>query len=128
MTDLVIMPDALEITMDAACDLSLECWWLSHAAASSKEMGDGAIVRYSVRRIAEVLKGIGFETTDLTGRTYDAGLAPEVMNVVWDDTVPDGQTLIDETISPIITWRGRIVRPGQIVVKRAPSKKQMKTD
>jgi hypothetical protein len=86
------------------------------------------MLRYSVGRIEDVLKGVGLETVDLTGRKYDAGLAPEVSHVVLDDSLPEGRVIIEETISPIIMWHGQIIKPGQIVVKRPPSKDEEKWD
>jgi hypothetical protein len=118
--NLATFPDAVQITMEAACDISLECWRLSRAASSAKEADHGAVLRYSVGRIEDVLKGVGLETVDLTGRKYDAGLAPEVSHVILDDSLPDGHIMIEETFSPIIMWHGRILRSGQIVVKRSP--------
>ena len=85
-------------------------------------------MRYSARRITEVLKTVGLDTIDLTGRKYDAGLAPEVLNVILDDTIPKGQVLIEETVSPIVTWCGQIIKPGQIIVKRSPLENDSKTD
>jgi hypothetical protein len=125
--NLAAIPSALEITMEAACDISLECWRLTRAAALA-EGNDSAAIRYSARRITEVLKTVGLETIDLTGRKYDAGLAPEVLNVILDDTVPKDQVLIEETVSPIVTWCGRIIKPGQIIVKRSPLQNESKTD
>ena len=126
--NLAAVPDVVQITMQAACDISLECWRLSRAVSSAKEANHGAVLRYSVGRIEDVLKGVGLEIVDLAGRQYDAGLAPEVSHVVLDDTLPEGHAMIEETISPIIMWHGQIIRPGQIVVKQPPSKDEEKRD
>jgi hypothetical protein len=51
---------------------------------------------------------------------YDPGLVPEVIEVRQDATLPDGHSVIEETIAPTVTWRGQVVKPGQIIVKRSP--------
>jgi hypothetical protein len=111
--DLASVPDVLEITMEAACDISLECWRLTRAAVSAKEGNDSASVRYSARRITEALKTLGLETIDLTGRKYDAGLAPEVLNVILDDTVPKGELLIEERSARSLLGADGSSRPGK---------------
>ena len=60
------------------------------------------------------------EIVDFAGRIYDPGLVPEVVEVRLDETLPDGHAVIEETIAPTVTWRGQVIRPGQIVVKRSP--------
>ncbi len=32
--------------------------------------------------------------------------------------------VIDETIAPTVTWRGKVIEPGQIIVKRSPVRPQ----
>jgi hypothetical protein len=114
------VPNILELSIDAACDISLECWRLSRAAGSTIDRAESAAIRYAVSRISDALRAAGLETIDLTGRKYDAGMAPDVVDVVLDDTVLEGQIFIHETVSPIVTWRGRMIRPGQIIVRRSP--------
>jgi len=63
---------------------------------------------------------MGIEIAGFAGRLYDPGLVPEVVEVRQDDGLSDGHAVIEETIAPTVTWRGQVVKPGQIIVKRSP--------
>jgi hypothetical protein len=114
------IPADLSMTVDEANTLSLECWRLSRIAELLRDSNEGAGLRHAVRRITETLKGMGIEVVDFAGRTYDPGMVPEVVEVREDWGLPDGRAVIDETIAPTVTWRGQVVKPGQIIVKRSP--------
>ena len=115
-----VVPDELAISVEGTCDISLECWRLSQLAESRKESNEGAGLRHAVRRITETLNAMEIEIIDLAGRVYDPGLVPEVVEVRLDDTLPDGHAVIEETIAPTVTWRGQVIKPGQIIVRRSP--------
>ena len=112
------------LNIEAACALSLECWRLSRIAELVKDGNQGSGLRHAVRRITETLKEMGIELVDFAGRTYDPGMVPEVVEVREDQGLPDGRAIIDETIAPTVTWRGQVVKPGQIIVKRSPVRPQ----
>ena len=116
----MVVPDELAISIEGACDISLECWRLSQLAELQKDSNNGPTLRYAARRITETLNAMGIEIVDLVGRVYDPGLAPEVVEVRQDESLPDGHAVIEETIAPTVTWRGQVVKPGQIIVKRSP--------
>ena len=110
------IPSELAIDADGACAIALECWRLNLIAESLKDSNQGAGLRHAVRRITETLKGMGIEVIDFSGRPYDPGMVPEVVEVR-NQGLPDGHTIIDETIAPTVTWRGQVIKPGQIIVK-----------
>jgi hypothetical protein len=112
--------DELPITVEGACNISLECWRLSRIAESLKDSSEGMALRHATRSINEALNAIGIEIVDFAGRIYDPGMVPEVVEVRLDDTLPDRYPVIAETIAPTVTWRGQVVKLGQIVVKRSP--------
>ena len=116
----MVVPDELAISIEGACDISLECWRLSQLADFQKDSNNGPTLRYAARRITETLNAMGIEIVDLVGRVYDPGLVPEVVEVRQDESLPDGHAVIEETIAPTVTWRGQVVKPGQIIVKRSP--------
>jgi hypothetical protein len=122
------IPAELPMALDVACALSLECWRLSQIAELLKDSNAGAGLRHAVRRITETLQGMGIEVVDFAGRTYDPGMVPEVVEVREDQGLPDGHAVIDETITPTVTWRGQVVKPGQIIVKRSPVRPQEYTE
>lgn len=66
----------------------------------------------------------GIEVVDFAGRTYDPGMVPEVVDVREDPEMPRGRLVIDETIAQTVTWRGQVVEPGQIIIKRSPARRQ----
>jgi hypothetical protein len=99
---------------NGACVLALECWRLSLIAQLLKDGSQGAGLRHAVRRITETLKGIGIEVVDFSGRPYDPGMVPEVVEVREVQGLQDGQPIIDETVAPTVTWRGQVIKPGQL--------------
>jgi hypothetical protein len=122
------IPADLTISVEGAYTLSLECWRLSQVAESLKDSKEGAGLRYAVRRITETLDQLEFKVIDFAGRTYDPGMAPQVVEVREDQGLPNGLAVIDETIAPTVTWRGQVVKPGQIIVKRSPARPQESTE
>ena len=41
--------------------------------------------------------------------------------------LPDGHAVIDATFAPTATWRGQVIKPGQIIVKHSPVRPQEHT-
>ena len=118
------VPTELLIDPEGACAIAMECWRLSLIAELLKDSNHGAGLRHAVRRITETLKGIGVEVVDLVGRPYDPGMVPEVVDVREDQGLPDGHATIGETVAPTVTWRGQVIKPGQIIVTRSPGRPQ----
>ncbi len=118
------IPAELPITMERVCTLSLECWRLMQIAESVKVGNTGLAVRHAARCIAGALKEIGIEVVDFAGRNYDPSMVPEVVEVREVPDRPHGRAVIDETIAPTVTWRGQVVKLGQIVVKRSSVRSQ----
>lgn len=116
------IPTELSIPLTAACTLSLECWRLRRLYELMQDSSRRGMLGHAVRQIDAVLKGIGMETLDFVKRTYDAGMAPEVLDVQEDDSMSKPSAIIDETVAPTVTWRGQVVVPGQIIVKRSSRK------
>jgi hypothetical protein len=114
-----VVPDQLAISVEGACDISLACWRLSQLAELQNDSNDRAGLRHAVRCITKTLNAMEIEIIDFAGRIYDSGLAPEVVEVRQDETLPNGHAVIEETIAPTVTWRGRVIKPGQIIVRRS---------
>jgi len=117
------IPSELSIALEGVCVLSVECWRLRRISEFTKDAQTKAGLRHAVRHVTDALAQLGIEVIDFAGRAYDAGMVPEVVEIRHDPQVPDGQAVVDETVSPTITWSGRVVDRGQIIVKRsgAPS-------
>ena len=116
------------MAMEAACSLSLECWRLRRIVELVEDSNKGSGLRHAVRRITEILESMDIGTVDFTGRSYDPGMVPEVVEVREDQALGDGQAVIDETIAPTVTWGGQVVKPGQIIVKRSPVRRPGSTE
>jgi hypothetical protein len=123
-----IIPAELPMAVEGAGTLSVECWRLRRVAELLKDSNEGPGLRHAVRRITEVLEAMGIEIVDFAGRTYDPGMVPEVVEVREDHGRPDGPAIIDETIAPTVTWRGQVVKSGQVVLKRSPFSPQGLTE
>src|ERR1700686_3491038 len=121
------IPAEVPLDTEGACALALDVWRLSLIAELLRDSNEGAGVRHAVRRITETLKGMGIDVVDFAGRPYDPGMVPEVVEVREDQGLPDGQAIIDETIAPTVTWRGQVIKTGQIIVKRSSVRPQEQT-
>ncbi len=108
-------PDSLEVPLSSLVELAVDWWRLERWAAGS----DGAAThaRHVARRLGRFLSERGLSVVDLTGRPYEPGLAVEVIDVVGEGAA-GGAGLIDETVAPVVLWRGSVVRHGQVVVRR----------
>jgi hypothetical protein len=115
------IPDARVVTLDveAACDLCVESWRLGHYTEHSLRAYDAAIVRRTLRSLGVALETMGLGVLDYAGRQYDPGMAPEVVEIRADPTLPPEVCIVEETIEPTVTLHGKVILPGQIAVKRA---------
>jgi hypothetical protein len=94
--------------------LAVEHWRISTA------LGDAApaAVRHGLRKIGDILAAAGIETRSLDGMPHHPGMSAEVIDRVRDDRAGDGD-LIVETLSPLVTRHGQVVRRAEIVVGSA---------
>lgn len=112
------VPSEISIGMADIRALGTECWRLGRLAQGA-DGATGAGLRYSCRRLNELLRGTEVEVVDLSGRPYDPGMVPEVVEIRDDLALPAGHSVVDETIAPTLTWRGTVISAGQIVVRRS---------
>ena len=113
-------PQTLEVPLSSLAELAVECWRLERWAASFGPDAPVSPARHVARRLAKFLNESELSTLDLTGRPYEPGLAVEVVDVVRDAHAPAGTETIEETLSPIVLWRGTVVRHGQVIVRKRP--------
>lgn len=112
------IPSELSIALQGACALAVECWRLKRLSELTRDASAKSVVRHAVRQLTKTLEELGIEVIDFVGRPYDAGMVPEVVEVREDLELPD-QAVVEETVAPTITWRGQVVVPGRIAVRRA---------
>lgn len=102
------------VPLEIISAISIECWRLS------KSVKAGTVEDYSTRKIAEQLNAIGLTIVDMAGKQYDPGLAPEVVDIILDPSIPPGQSIISETVAPLVLMNGAVTRPGQIILRSGP--------
>jgi hypothetical protein len=111
------LPRTLPVSLSSLAELAVE-WWRLGRRAGSEETSPQA--RHVARRLGKFLSDLGLEVVDVTGRAYEPGLAVEVLDAFEDERLPAGSEVIDETVAPVVLFRGAVVRHGQVIVKRNP--------
>jgi hypothetical protein len=115
----------LQMPLEKASELATECWRLCKWTKASSTLGtDRQVLDRVARRLNEILNSIGVRTIDLAGTAYDPGVVSEVLDVQIDSTLPDGTSLIDETVLPTVIWNDMVIQMGQIIVRQAPARSQ----
>lgn len=107
-------PATLCVPLTALVSLAIEYWRLGSAIDAPS-----APVRHALRKIGEFLATNGLEVQSMDGRTFDPGLALRVVDTIEDASLPAGQAVIEETLSPMILYRGRVVKPAEVVTRQA---------
>ena len=67
-----------------------------------------------VEAIFDALKQMDVEHLDPVGRAYDSGMALKV--ITFEPTPGLSKEEIKETIKPSVTWRGRLIQMGEVIV------------
>jgi hypothetical protein len=112
------IPDSIPVSVRQLCDVAIECWRLLNVV---DESGSRTTSR-AARRMTGTLTELGIEILDFVGRNYDSGLVAEVIDVVDDPTFASDEARIVETVVPTVLWRGQVLEPGQVVIKRSPKR------
>ena len=115
------LPQTLPVALSSLAELAVEWWRLGRRAGASDAGEPSPQARHVARRLGKFLGDLGLEVMDVTGRASEPGLAVEVLDAFEDARLPAGSQVIDETIAPIVLFRGAVIRHGQVVVRRAVS-------
>ncbi|MDB5172633.1 MAG: hypothetical protein JWN51_1406 [Phycisphaerales bacterium] len=110
-------PESLSVPMKGLVGLGVEYWRLSQWLEQNPSAGS-APARHALRRLDDFLRECELEVRGMDGRPFDPGLAVRVVDTIDDPAMPDGQAVIAETMAPMILWRGQVVKPADVVVKR----------
>src|SRR5918999_6228571 len=101
------LPKTLEVSLSSLAELAVEWWRLERWSSGAGADAPGSQqARHVARRLGKFLSEQGVGVLDLAGRAYEPGLAVEVLDALDDSTLPGGSQLIDETISPVVLFRG----------------------
>ena len=109
------LPQTIPVALSALAELAVE-WWRLDRRAAAPDAGPHA--RHVARRLARVLSDHGPEVLDVTGRAYEPGLAVGVIHAFQEGRAPHGSQGGDVQVAPGLLFRGRVVRNGQVVVRR----------
>jgi hypothetical protein len=110
------LQQTINVTLASLAELAVEWWRLDRWANGAQDAPPHA--RHVARRLGKFLSEHGLEVVDLTGRSYEPGLAVEVVDAFDDAGLAAGAQVVDETVAPIVLLRGTVVRHGQVVVRR----------
>ena len=106
----------IECSVEQLSELSVEAWrlgqWLSKLDSQS------SIGTHVLRKYERFFQDLGFEVLDMTGKTYDPGMALDIIDSIQDDTLESSIEIIDETIAPIVVYQEQVVRHGQVVTRK----------
>lgn len=111
-------PEALEIRLTSLADLAIEYWRLDRWLSGFESHQATIVGRHVARRLDRFLKEQEIAVLDVTGQPYEPGLAVEIIDTIADDDTPDGTGIIDETVTPVVLWKGLVIRQGQVVTRR----------
>lgn len=118
MTELEPLPSSVAVSSESICTLYSEIWRLEQLSGMLIDRIQSASVRRIARQIRTGLAEIDVEIVDYSGRTYDPGMVPEVLDIQIVDGTENIVDTIAETVEPTLLWRGQVLRRGQIVVQR----------
>ncbi len=113
------MTQAEETVTIEACKLSdaaVEIWRLQRWAFQSGYEKERVIARQAARGLSSFLSDLEIEVCDLTGQAYNEGLSVEVVDFEGDRDAHGQSARIVEMLAPIVFWRGRVIKAGQVVV------------
>lgn len=83
-------------------------------AETGEPQDDMRRVYRHIEGIFNAYKDLGLRTIDPTGKAYDTGMALKV--IAFEQTTGLSQEEIIETIKPSITWQGRLLQTGEVIV------------
>jgi hypothetical protein len=112
------MDETVEVGLSALVELAIDGWRLQRWALARGFEKDRVVARQAARTLTSFLDGLGFETCDLVGQPYDPGLAVDVVDSEEDAGAPAESVRIEVMLAPIVLRNGRLIRAGQVAVRR----------
>jgi hypothetical protein len=103
--------------MDDIKELAIAYWRLQKWS-KNPDIPKRIIVESALRSIQHYLNGMNIQVLDLTGRGYDPGLAVKIIYCEEDASLNTDSFIISEMISPIIYQSGKLLRTGEVVIKK----------
>ena len=117
--------EMISLSKQSIVILALETWRLYSALDRARTQSLN--LRYPVVKLKECLEKAGCSFLDLSGQTYDSGMAVDVVDTEEDPTLPFNIMSVKEMITPIILWRTTVIHQGQIIVRKGTGKEETST-
>ena len=85
-------------------------------------------LRYSTRKMKQLLEAQGASFIDLTGEMYDAGMAVDVIDTEGEKADEQMTLMIKEMIAPIILFNEALLSHGQVILQWKPKSNEPTQD
>jgi hypothetical protein len=109
--------DSMPVMRQSLVELAVESWRLSQWILANPDHAK-APARRAAERLQSFLTELKLEIIDLTGKSFDPGLAVEVLGFSDGNAAELGSSVVDETVSPIVVYDGIVAKHGQVVLRR----------
>jgi hypothetical protein len=124
MNTTTVPPRSMEVPLASLIELAVENWRLAAWLTKLDQEESIAHGRHVSRQLNKFLSERELTVLDLAGQPYEPGLAVEVLDVIPDEEMPDDKQVIDETVTPIVMWRGTVVQFGQVIIRKGVASSQ----
>ena len=104
------------IPLDKLAGLAVEHWRLATALGAERGQGGGPTVRHALRKMEDFLRACELEVRSFDRLPYDAGLSARVVDTVADSSLPAGGSVVAETVSPLVLYKGKLLKVAEVVV------------
>jgi hypothetical protein len=109
--------EQIKVLSSDLIEAAIEVWRLEKYFGGIPE--PPAAIRHFLRRMKSFLSKYEITTLDLTGEIYHDGLAVEIMETLENKGDPAFEKeIIEEMILPIALQGGKVIRHGQVVLRR----------
>jgi len=103
---------SLQVGINSFADLAVECWRLGRCLSAIDENNQKVALNYIHRKLNRFIEDNGLQALDISGQSFDPGLALEVIETIETEGVPQGTSIVGEMTSPIVLHEGRVIRHG----------------
>jgi hypothetical protein len=108
---------SVNVPVSALAALAVEYWRIGTWINAANAAGAGP-ARHAIRKMGDFLKSVEVDVEGMEGKTFDAGMACVVVDSVEDEAMEAGKVVIEETVSPMVMWKGKVVRNAQVVTRK----------
>ena len=112
-------PSAAQIPL--LIEIAIEAWRVAdrsrklQIAANRKDPS----IEFSIEKIQYILKEMGIEIKDPTGEPYHEGMSLDVLTFDYDPNESPASRIIQETVSPVIYFNGKLIKMAKVIVGSA---------